>query len=240
MHSKFGDFSAATPPQADDAEPATPAGLQGWYLLRAFSNAPGVGCMDSLMDLPEKDAIKTMEQIHPHRGSGPADENGNRPQAAYYAERKEADDWLRRSAAELAGVQMERQNPVFFAFTNDLDTVLHAMMKDGGSDILVVPVEKADLSKFTFTFGDSMGNHLLLQGKEAFLSARHDMNGQVMNARDLAEALQKHGAGPDGIEAHYWSRREPEGRIIKGTPAAPKADAAPAKPAANALKPSRP
>lgn len=229
MKSKFVD--AAPAERNNDPAPAVPDGLQGWYLLRGFSNTPGVGSMDSLMDLPEKDALRKMEEIHPHRGSGPADENGNRPQAAYYNERKEADDWLRRSAGDLDGVTMDRQNPVFFALTNDPETVLKAMTRSPGSDVLVVPLEKADLSKFTFTFGDSMGNHLLLQGKEAFLSGRHDMNGQVMDAKGLAEAVKKFGAGADGVEAHYWSREEPAGQIIKGAPAAPRAESAAAAPA---------
>jgi len=224
LKSKFGNLGEET--TKPDA-PAVRDALQGWYLLRSFSNSTDVGSMDSLMDLPPEAAVKKMEEIHPHRGSGPADENGNRPQAAYYQERKEADDWLRRSASELDGVGMERKNPVFFAFTNDPDTVLKAMTSGRGNDVLVVPLEKADLSKFSFTFGDSMGNHLLLQGKEAFLSARHDMNGQVMNAQSLAEAVKKHGIGADGIEAHYWSEKQPDGMIVKGLPAAPKQDAMP-------------
>lgn len=162
-----------------------------------------------------------MEEIHPHRGSGPSDANGNRPQEKYYQERREADDWLRRSVNDLDSILMERKNPVFFALTNDREAVLKAMLSGSGNDVLVVELNKADISKFSFTFGDSMGNHLLLQGKDAFLSDRHEMNGQIMDFKNLAEAIKKYGLGKDGIEAHYWSTKQPDGMIIKGSSIAP-------------------
>jgi len=198
--------------------------------------------MSSLMDLPSEEAIKKMEEIHPHRGSGPSDANGNRPQEKYYQERREADDWLRRSVNELDSISIERGNPIFFALTNDKESVLKAMLSTPGTDVLVVELHKADLSKFSFTFGDSMGNHLLLQGKDAFLSDRHEMNGQIMDFKMLAEAIKKYGTGADGVEAHYWSPIQPDGVIIPGSSITPSHDAKPsvtvgaAKPPANSCK----
>lgn len=183
-----------------------------------------------------------MEEIHPHRGSGPSDANGNRPQEKYYQERREADDWLRRSVNELGSISIERRNPVFFALTNDREVVLKAMLTAPCTDVLVVEVNKTDLSKFSFTFGDSMGNHLLLQGKDAFLSGRHEMNGQIMDFKTLAEAIKKFGLGADGVEAHYWSPIQPDGVIIQGGSITPSHDAkssataTTAKPLANTYK----
>lgn len=202
MKSRFGH-----PP--DPASPDTQGGnlndvkasLQGWYLLRGYDAAHDP--LSSLMDLPEKDAIEKMKEIHPHRGSGPADENGHRPQEKYYAERRDADNWL-RDFADNANIARDRKNPTFFALTNDLDTVRDAMAR-GGSTVMAIPLEKVDLSQWTFTCGDSMGNYLSKQNISAFLSEKHALTGRAMDARDLASVIKKGDLPKDGFEAHYWS-----------------------------------
>jgi len=199
MHSKFGNTTPAAP-AADD--PATGAdALKGWYLLRGYDAAHDA--LSSLMDLPEKDAIETMKQIHPHRGSGPAEENGLRPQEAYYAERRDADNWL-RDFADSTDIARDRKNPTFFALTNDPDTVSAAMAK-GGSTVIAMPLEKADLSQWTFTCGDSMGNYLSQKNISAFLSEKHALTGTAMDAKKLAAVIQKGDIPKDGFEAQYWS-----------------------------------
>jgi len=203
MKSRFGHTpnpAAPAVPQDGDLNTVKDS-LQGWYLLRGYDAAHDP--LSSLMDLPEKDALEKMKTIHPHRGSGPADENGNRPQEKYYAERRDADNWL-RDFADGANIARDRKNPIFFALTNDLDTVRDAMAR-GGSTVMAIPLEKVDLSQWTFTCGDSMGNFLSKQNISAFLSEKHALTGTAMDARDLASVIQKGDVPKDGFEAHYWS-----------------------------------
>ncbi|MFN7114444.1 MAG: hypothetical protein ACK4PK_08805 [Alphaproteobacteria bacterium] len=228
MKSKFGNTPAAETPQAPDTE-----SLKGWYLLRGYDAAHGP--MASLMDLPEKDAIAKMKEIHPHRGTGPADENGNRPQETYYAQRRDADNWL-RDFADNNDIARDRKNPTFFALTNDYEKVREAMAK-GGSTVIAMPLEKADLSQWTFTAGDSMGNYLSKKNVSAFLTAEHALTGTAMDARKLAEVIKKGDIPKDAFEAQYWSSKPLPAEVV-ASPAAPaqkqpaqSAAAAPAKPA---------
>ena len=200
MHNKFGSSSTTAPtPAADDA--AGENVLKGWYLLRGYDATHDA--LSSLMDLPEKDAIEKMKEIHPHRGTGPADENGNRPQETYYTQRRDADNWL-RDFADQADIARDRKNPTFFALTNDFETVRAAMAKSG-SAVIAMPLEKADLSQWTFTCGDSMGNYLSKQNISAFLNEKHALTGTAMDAKKLAEVIQKGDMPRDGFEAQYWS-----------------------------------
>lgn len=197
--------------------------LDGFYVLRGYDRAAGV--MSSVMDLPKPDAIALMEKIHGHRGTGDADENGKRSQEKYYNERKATDDWLR----ENAGVVKDRQNPIFFALTNDPDTV-KKFMTASGSDVLVVPLKDLDLSKWSFTFDDSMANFFAREGKSFFRSDEHPLHGTVMDAAKLAKAIAQYGTNlPDGsprtLEAQYWSHVPLKGEVVPGqSPASPKPD----------------
>lgn len=187
--------------------------LDGFYVLRGYDRDAGV--MSSVMDLPKADAIALMEKIHGHRGTGDADENGKRPQEKYYNERKATDDWLR----ENAGAVMDRQNPVFFALTNDPDTI-KKYMTAAGSDVLVVSLKDADLSRFSFTFDDSMGNFFARDGKSHFLSDKHPLHGTVMDAAAMAKAIAQYGTQlPDGnprtFEAQYWSDKPLKGEVVR-------------------------
>lgn len=212
--------------------------LDGFYVLRGYDRAAGV--MSSVMDLPKADAIALMEKIHGHRGTGDADENGKRSQEKYYNERKATDDWLR----ENAGAVMERLNPVFFALTNDPDTV-KKFMTASGSDVLVVPLKDLDLSKWSFTFDDSMANFFAREGKSFFRSDEHPLHGTVMDGGKMVKAIAQYGTNlPDGtprtFEAQYWSEAPLKGEVVPGrSPATPKADEyGRDKPAAEPLAPA--
>lgn len=197
--------------------------LDGFYVLRGYDREAGV--MSSVMDLSKPDAIALMEKIHGHRGTGDADENGKRSQEKYYHERKATDDWLR----ENAGAVMERQNPIFFALTNDPDTV-KKFMTASGSDVLVVPLKDLDLSKWSFTFDDSMANFFAREGKSFFRSDEHPLHGTVMDAGKMAKAIAQYGVNlPEGsprtFEAQYWSKAPLKGEVVPGrSPATPKPD----------------
>ncbi len=188
--------------------------LEGFYLLRGYDRDAGV--MSSVMDLPKDEAIALMEKIHPHRGTGDADANGTRSQEKYYTDRKATDDWLR----ENAGAVMDRQNPVFFAFTNDPETV-KKYMTASGSDVLVVALKDADLSRLSFTFDDSMGNFFARDGKSHFLNDKHSLHGTVMDAEAMAQAIAKYGTlqadgTPRTFEAQYWSNKPLKGEVVPG------------------------
>lgn len=221
--------------------------LDGFYVLRGYDREAGV--MSSVMDLPKAEAVALMEKIHGHRGTGDADENGKRPQEKYYSERKATDDWLRENSTAV----MDRQNPIFFALTNDPDTI-KKYMTAAGSDVLVVPLKDADLSRFSFTFDDSMGNFFARDGQSHFLNDKHPLHGTVMDAATMAKAIAQYGTDqPDGkprtFEAQYWSETPLKGEVVRaGNRAAPKADEygrdtvtaekpAPAIKAASAVKP---
>jgi len=197
--------------------------LDGFYVLRGYD--PAIGAMPSVMDLPKGEAIALMEKIHGHRGTGDADENGKRPQEKYYNERKATDDWLR----ENAGAVMERQNPIFFALTNDPETV-KKHMSAAGSEVLVVPLKDLDLSKWSFTFDDSMANFFAREGKSFFRSDEHPLHGTVMDAEKLAKAIAQYGTKlPDGsprnFEAQYWSDKPLTGEVVPAPDrASPKGD----------------
>lgn len=229
MKSKFGDTPAAETPQEPDT-----GSLKGWYLLRGYDAAHGP--LSSLMDLPEKEAIDKMKEIHPHRGAGPADENGHRPQETYYAQRRDADNWL-RDFADAADIARDRKNPTFFALTNDFEKVREAMAK-GGSTVIAMPLEKADLSQWTFTAGDSMGNYLSKQNVSAFLSAEHALTGTAMDARKLAEVIKKGDIPKDALEAQYWSSKPLPAEIV-ATPTGLTVTQ-PAQTASATVRPSKP
>ncbi len=202
----------------NDASP-----LDGFYLLRGYDREAGV--MSSVMDLPKDEAIALMEKIHPHRGTGDADANGSRSQEKYYNDRKATDDWLR----ENAGAVMDRRNPVFFALTNDPETV-KKYMTASGSDVLVVALKDADLSRLSFTFDDSMGNFFARDGKSVFMNDTHPLHGTVLDAEGMAKAIAKYGTlqadgNPRTFEAQYWSETPLKGEVARAeNRAAPKPD----------------
>jgi hypothetical protein len=210
-------------------EEASQNPLAGYYLIRGY--AKDQDCLSSLMDLPPDEAVAAMKKIHPTRGIGPADQDGNRPQKKYYADRKTTDDWLRENAGGTAGVAMERKNPTFFALTKDPDGLVKKMSA-AGHDLLVVAAQDADLSRWSFTFDDSMGSFLSTRGQSVFLPDKHPMHGKVLNAQQLAAAIETYGTaqsdgGTRNIEAQYWSKEPLKGAVVPG---APKPQAPPAAP----------
>jgi hypothetical protein len=208
-----------------------PDALDGFYVIRGYD--PEIDPLSSVMDLPKDEAVALMEKIHPHRGIGVADANGNRDQQLYHADRQQTDSWLRDNAPD--GVKPERENPTFFRVTNDPAVVKQAI-EDGaaGKGVMVAAVKDLDMSHWSFTFDDSMGNFFSTKGKSVFLEDKHDLHGTVMDAKDLAKAVTHHGTDlPDGkpraIEGQYWSKTPlktvPGSEPPKQTASAPKQQA---------------
>ncbi|MEZ0261016.1 MAG: GNAT family N-acetyltransferase [Alphaproteobacteria bacterium] len=214
--------------------PSQPAGpLKGWYLLRGYSAEHDP--LSTIMDLPKDEAIAKMKEIHPGRGIGEADEHGKRDQTKYYQLRREADQWI----ADNSTAVKDRKNPIFFALTNDPETV-RRHMNTPGNNTLIMPLAEADLSKFSITFDDSMGNYrtTVLDTKNTgingeFLPDKSPVHGQVLNAEQFAAAIKAHGVndatgGRRNIEAQYWGTEPLKAEIHAYDPALPK----PERPAA--------
>jgi len=213
QRSEKGDAANSKFGQSSDA-------LDGFYVIRGYD--PEIDPLSSVMDLPKDEAVALMEKVHPHRGIGAADENGNRDQKLYHADRKQTDNWLRDNAPE--GVKPDRDNPIFFRVTND-PAVIQQAIEDGaaGKGVMIAAAKDLDMSRWSFTFDDSMGNFFSTKGKSIFLEDKHALHGTVMDAKDLAKAVTTHGTDlPDGrprsIEGQYWSKT-PVKAVPGSTPA---------------------
>ncbi|MBI1214611.1 MAG: hypothetical protein GC185_02190 [Alphaproteobacteria bacterium] len=201
--------------------------VDGYYVIRGYTEGHD---FSSTLDLPKEDAIKVMEERHPFRGKGPADENGNRDQRVYYEDRKATDEWLR----EQGGIKGDRENPVFFTLTKDPENLLKLMAGHGSSysHFMVVPVASLDANKWTFTVDDSMGNFFSRHGDDVnentanFLHDSNPEHGKVKNLRQIVEAMEKYPNTPNGMprefEAQFWGPKfdaeELGGKIVE-TPA---------------------
>jgi hypothetical protein len=241
----LGDFAKGA--IESPSSPTARTLLRGWYLLRGFS--ADFDPLSTIMDMPKDEAIAKMEEVHPTRGIEEPDENGHRDQKKYYQLRADADSWVRDNSDALK----DRQNPVFFALTQDPETV-RANMNSPGNKVLVMPLQDADLSKFSITFDDSMGNYrtTVLNTKATgingeFLPDISPMHGTVMNARQFADAIAAHGTtdatgGPRNIEAQYWGTEPLKAQIFDHDPALPKPSSKPKADFTAAAKPpaSRP
>ena len=107
------------------------------------------------------------------------------------------------------------------------------------------PLKDLDLSKWSFTFDDSMANFFAREGKSFFRSDEHPLHGTVMDAGKMVKAIAQYGTNlPDGtprtFEAQYWSEAPLKGEVVPGrSPATPKADEyGRDKPAAEPLAPA--
>lgn len=201
-------FDGATGKDAAQA----PAGLDGFYIVRGYNEGQD---FSSIMDLPKDEAVRVMEERAGFRGRGPARTDGTRDQEAYYADRKASDDWLRAQRSETDA----RLNPVFFSLTDDPQHFIDMNDKNpnGYDKVMVIPVSKLDMTQWSFTFDDSMGNYFSRGGNdrnpdtENFLTDSHPLHGTVMDARSAAQAITQYGTRlNDGsgrereIEAQFW------------------------------------
>ena len=211
---------------------STPERLKGWYLLRGYSADHDP--LGTIMDLPRDEAIAKMNEIHPTRGIGEADEHGKRDQTKYYELRHAADKWVGENSTAVR----DRNNPIFMALTNDPETV-RRHMNSPGNNVLVMPLSDMDPTKLSITFDDSMGNYrtTVLDTKNTgingeFLSDKSPVHGTVMNVEQFAAAIKVHGVtdgtgGPRTIEAQYWGTAPLKAEIHAYDPDLPKPQRAP-------------
>lgn len=169
--------------------------LKGLYLTRIYRDEP----FRVVSDLPKDEAIAICSKFAPGRRM--ADKLGD--QEAYMEGRIETENWLRSSAAN-AGVDIRKQNPVYFCLT----TEPQEGKAQHGMKAISIPAEKFDLSCCSFTYGDSMGNHttVLPEGVQP-----HPLQGAVLNAEQTAQAIKSFGLQGDYInggryiEVQVWA-----------------------------------
>ncbi len=187
----------------------TPGGLDDYYLVRSYRK--GTDPFASIMDLPKDEAIALMERNDGYRGTGEADANGKRDQAKYHADRSATDGWLRENTLAIT----DRDNPLYFSLTKDPKFFESMMPKSADHDLLVVPLKNLDMSRWSFTYDDSMGNYFIQKGEPEktgnFISDKHPLHGNIMDAATVGDAVRHYGTNlPDGspreIEAQYWGK----------------------------------
>ena len=183
--------------------------LQNYFVTRGHS--PGKP-YDAVTRLPFDEALRICEATYPWRGTGEAKTDGHRDQADYLRLRIAADDWLREQATA-AGVRIDDKCPVAFTFVREPEKLPKAKLEPvGDRETTKLAVKDLDLSNWSFTFDDSITNYTLVhEGRTAFEEAAHPVHGKVMNAQQLAAAIEKYGdTNPDGtprvIEAQMWAR----------------------------------
>jgi hypothetical protein len=165
---------------------SVPNPLQGLYLTRLYRE--GSEPFEVVTDKPKTEAIALCSKFASQRRVG--DKVGD--QAAYIEGRIETENWL-RAGAQSAGVDIRKQNPVYFCLTTEPQTVgPHTGLK-----AISIPADQFDLSCCSFTYGDSMGNHTvkLPEGVEP-----HPLQNAVLNAEQAAQAIKSFGLGSDYIK----------------------------------------
>ena len=188
--------------------------LKGLYLTRHYRE--GSDPFAVISDLPRETAIELCTKFASQRRVG----DGSGGQAAYFDGRIETENWLRESAQN-AGVEIKKQNPVYFTLTTD-DQTLKA---HDGMKAVSIPAEQADLKSCSFTFGDSMGNRT----SNAPPESAHPLQDAVLNAGQAAKAIATYGIAGDYlnggryIEVQMWAQPdEPRAAAVTSAKTSPK------------------
>jgi len=195
-------------PDASTEKVSEECPLKGLYLTRVYREEP----FRVVSDMPKAEAVAICSKFAPQRHCG---KKGD--QEAYMEGRIETENWLRESAASV-GVDIRKQNPVYFYLTAEPpETTL-----PDGKKTISFPAEDFDLSCCSFTHGDSMGNHTakLPEGVEP-----HPLQNAVLNAAQTAQAIKSFGINGDYInggryiEVQVWADpREAAGLTAATTP----------------------
>jgi hypothetical protein len=117
--------------------------------------------------------------------------DGSGGQTAYFDGRIETENWLRESARNV-GVEIKKQNPIYFTLTAEDQTD----KASNGMKAVSIPAELADLKSCSFTFGDSMGNRT----SNAPPEAAHPLKDVVLNADQAATLVHTNGLPGDYIK----------------------------------------
>ncbi len=170
--------------------------LKGLYLTRLYNAKSDPFAVVS--DLPRDQAVILCADVAPWRRVG----DGSGGQEAYFDGRVETENFLRDSA-RAAGVDIKKQNPIYFTLTAEDQTDKAPQ----GMKAVSIPAEQADLKSCSFTFGDSMGNRHVHEKPET----THPLQDAVLNARQIAMVVAKEGLPGDYIkggryiEAQMWT-----------------------------------
>lgn len=179
--------------------------LEGWYLVRAYHKDAEPFAV--LTDVLRENMAEICEKVAPVRTPGLAEDYD------YMEERREVENWLRESA-KAGGVDIRKENPVYFALTRDPEAFASYMQKPmpgypqrADREVIVIPASEADLSACSFTYDDSFGSHSAISGEDQGVS-RHALHGIVFNAKQMTEALKIHGepGSPRYIEVQMWDK----------------------------------
>ena len=190
--------------------------FKGLYLTRLYHE----GCepFAVVTDLPRDEALAYCEKFAPWRRVG----DGAGGQEAYLDGRIETENWLRMSA-QSAGVDIQKQNPIYFTLTAE-------DQKDKapeGMKAVSIPVNSAILKYCSFTIGDSMGNRTSNAPQEA----AHRLQDVVLNAAQAATVIDADNIPGDYIkggryvEVQMWVRPSAEDTTPATAPASPAAKA---------------
>ncbi|MBI1214365.1 MAG: hypothetical protein GC185_00935 [Alphaproteobacteria bacterium] len=172
--------------------------LAGYYLTRVYhGNAEPFAVVT---DQQAATAVEFCSKFAPCRSVG----DGSGGQEAYLDKRREVEDWLRQTARQ-EGIDIRKQNPVYFTLTKEpQDSTLN-----DGRKVLSIPAEQIDLSVFSFTVGDSMGNFLGPERDD------HPLRLAVLTARQVEKIVEKEGVSSDYlkggryIEVQMWAPSPP-------------------------------
>ena len=173
--------------------------LEGYYLVRSY--APDAEPYDVISDLPEELGQEIAEKNDPIRGSD------------NYKQRLKTESWLRESASR-NGIDMTKNTPAYFAFTNNPDAVVAATSeRSPHKKFIILPAHEIDLSNWTFTMDDHFFadfENVENAGVKPSHAKPHALHGRVMNAQQLVEALDKYGYPEDpyqnNFEAQMWAK----------------------------------
>jgi hypothetical protein len=181
-------------------------GLDGYYLVRAYYE--GADPFAVVTDMPCEKLTDIFKKATPERVEGP---NRGCDDYDYMERRTEIENWL-RDGARAIGVDIRKENPVYFALTRDpeafardfrwgVDASLRSERK-----FIVIPVSEVDLSTCTFTHDDSFISHKVFAGRLG--SVPHPLQGIVFNTQQIVEALKTYGEPGElrYIEAQMWDR----------------------------------
>lgn len=195
--------------KAFSANPNIGTKLQGYYLMRAYhKDAPPFA---TVSDLPDSEAIALCEEKEPTRGLTSMDTEGTRDQSAYMQKRQQTEDWLRNNA-RASGTRIDKQNPVYFAFTREPERFREHMAAKPGMELYESPAADVDLSNWSFTMNDHFFADLD-NGDKSVKTLKdyppHPLHGKVLNAAQLLAAIEEYGYPEDemvhNFEAQMWA-----------------------------------
>lgn len=184
--------------------------LQGYFLVRGYHKDASPYAI--VTDLSMEEAVALCEAVEPERGMDELSEEGVRDQDGYMQRRIQTENWL-RDAARASGVDMAKDNPVYFAFTREPERFTDTMnARRPDTKIVIFPAHELDLSTWSFTMDDHFFAALdsdaaqegVLDGYES-----HPLHRKVLSASELVAAIDEYGYPEDefkhNFEAQMWA-----------------------------------